>query len=622
MFAEACSQIIARPGDKALLRRWMAEIAPGDAEAGLEWACAMQAAHPTPIMSVLGELANRRGEDAPRLYFGDLLDTTLESGALAPIRAAWEAFLDRRPIEGLDAPRLARDADALVPVFFRFARRPAQLLHLTIDHPPNLAALEASGVALQPMREFLSGFLRVDATWARIIETAALPSDVGRGRVMQAEAECGWVDRAIAAGQLTVTDPLDGSPCDASDGMIVFGRAVYRFDGIEPFFLLTGGPWNAPQGFYLPRRDLMLSFGGEWRGVLSGAALGNLLASYLRRRMLPPVATERPRGFTLYLPPTDNFAHQHWNFQTSVERLIRLGLLDRLAKVRFSGTEFFGEMAEIFPELVSVGVERPRRAAIVDPAPRDPTRLVLPAAGFFIPRSLSERVIATLRARPKSKPDVIDPSDVARPPGAPLVWLALRVRGRAWVDQEEGVAFIIRYILDRRPDAFFVIDGFSFPVGDDGTSHQWAGAVNTLRVMAENVRARVSRPDQVINMVGNTMRESVLWAAETDVYFAPYGTTQHKVAWFSSAPGVVYGPPAFKPAQVLRSPGFAAAEISALPTFIIGQNVASTVSESGSDGPPREIKASTMNVALDAQEVALLVWQLLAPRFPALHKAE
>jgi hypothetical protein len=69
-------------------------------------------------------------------------------------------------------------------------------------------------------------------------------------------------------------------------------------------------------------------------------------------------------------------------------------------------------------------------------------------------------------------------------------------------------------------------------------------------------------------MVGNTLRDSVLWAERTSVYLAPYGTTQHKVGWFTRSPGVVYVPENFSGESVARSPGCSASEFGAIPDFI------------------------------------------------------
>jgi len=60
-------------------------------------------------------------------------------------------------------------------------------------------------------------------------------------------------------------------------------------------------------------------------------------------------------------------------------------------------------------------------------------------------------------------------------------------------------------------------------------------------------------------------------------------------------------------ATVVASSGFAADEISAMPKLIIGSGVEGDHAEFG---PGRAAKGSTVNVTLDAQEVAEAMWEL------------
>lgn len=375
-------------------------------------------------------------------------------------------------------------------------------------------------------------------------------------------------------------DPLSGELVEPYDSVIIYGRSVYSFRGRLPFMLIAGNPWSGAFGLLIPAMNLTLSFAPRPSGQLTQAQISNVLATLLRRgareaadgrAMVPTHVPSGRRRLVLSVGATENFAHHLWNFYSAIERLALTGLLDRIDRVMFAGTEFFGPLDELFPELKRIGVEQPRRQNVIDPVPFSPDWLVLPSGGFMIPTTLSQRVITAMRARPRANPDAIEPADVPRIPGAPVIWMGLRLRDKAWAEQEEGSAELIRILSARFPGALFLIDGFSFPVGIDHVSDTWSDVVEPLRAMAERIRAAGGVPEQVVNMVGNTMRESVLWAQETDVYIAPYGSTQHKIGWFTDAPGVVYCSPNFSPQFVIRSPAVAAAEISTPPVFIHAQ---------------------------------------------------
>ena len=154
----------------------------------------------------------------------------------------------------------------------------------------------------------------------------------------------------------------------------------------------------------------------------------------------------------------------------------------------------------------------------------------------------------------------------------PIVWIGLRVGSRSWWDQEIQIPELIRRIHDRYLDALFLLDGFSFPLGEDEVSAKWSTSINQLRELADSVVAACGESAQVLSLVGNTLRESVLWAREVDTYLTPLGTSQHKVGWFTDAPGAVFGPESLAELTVPpRRYGAWAAEGVTLPAYVIGE---------------------------------------------------
>lgn len=603
----------ARGNDHGLLQRCMEALAPADEAAGLAWAIGVQESCPQPLYAVLAEIADAEGEEAPRLRFGDRLAATAAEGFAAMARA-YAAAIEGRPVAPADVA-VVRAGHGPAMTWLRFVKPMPAVLPLFTPTEAQEARLAAEGIALPALRDFLAGWMRPLPAWEAVVEAARLPGEAARARVAEAEAEAAWVDRALIAGGVTMADPLDGQVLKAVDAFYTGGRPTYLFRGVEPFLLLTAGPWSAPAGLFLPRCDLVLSFERDFRGQLLGGGLAGRLLSFIKRHVAPPPPAVDPApGPTLGLPAVDNFAHQLWNFQAGIERLIRLGLVGKLGAVRYSGTEFFGPLGEIFPELAGIRIERPVRSAGLDTPPGAPSALPLPASGYLVPRSLTDRIVALARTRSRGRPDAVEPADIPRGKGTAVVWLGLRVRGRAWVGQEDGSIEIIRRFAARRPDTVFLLDGFSYPMGEDGSSHIWADAVAELHAMAARIRAAALDPARVVNMVGNTMRESCLWARETDVYLAAYGSTQHKVAWFSDAPGLVYVPPAVSERQALRSCGFCAAEDAAPPRVIYGEPVPLPEREVG---PRRSYAPSNVYMRLDTDEVAGILWELLERRLSA-----
>src|SRR5262249_55083223 len=155
------------------------------------------------------------------------------------------------------------------------------------------------------------------------------------------------------------------------------------------------------------------------------------------------------------------------------------------------------------------------------------------------------------------------------------------------------------------PHALVVLDAFSHPVGHDEASARWATTIERLRHVAAAIRERVGRPDQVLDLVGNSLREAVLWASITDAYLAPNGTAQHNVGWFSDAPGIIYGPPTLldRPAEARQ--GAFEAEGRPIPITVVGTPV-----EAGALRYATDRRRHTENIRLDRDEVISTLLEL------------
>jgi len=618
--------ILAHPQDRLLVERAFDWLRRGRSpEEALAWLAALQEGSETPLRSVLVTLADHQGQAAVRERFAGALDRIAETSPFAEVKRVRDALLDLREPDPADAAALLADRGQGAETFFRFLMPEPRQLPLLSPSAATTKALAEQGIELERFRSFLDGFLRPGTPeWEAVLEGAAITEPSARETFLQAERESGFLDRMVATGGLPMMDPFTGEILQPFDSVVIFGRSVYTYRGREMFHLVCGKPWSGALGLHIPRLNLSLPFGKSSSSLLGGY-MANVLAILLRRAATRTVAgetvwpapSEAPRRLVLSIGNTENFAHHIWNFYSAVERMARTGLTERLSGAVFSGTEFFGPLDELFPELKAAGFRRMPKGNVIDPAPYSTEALVLQSGGFFAAASLTERMIARMRALPKAPPrhpdtPVLEPADVPRETGAPVVWIGFRLRDKAWSEQEAGSIRIIQRLSERFPGALFLLDGFSFPVGHDQISDQWGDVVTALKAMGDRIRVASGIPDQVVNMVGNTLRESVLWAQETDAYLAPYGTTQHKIGWFTKAPGVVYVPPNFSPEVAGRSPACSVAEYGAAPHFIFGE--AASAGERRGFNRTRE---RFSNVTLDADGMADQLVALLEERFPA-----
>lgn len=613
--------VVTQPQDRLLVEAWVDRMAAGGSrDEALDRIERMQAGVTTPMRGVLLTVANARGIEHVQARFADLLAGFAATPPFAQCERVWTALCQGTTPDLADVDVVVNDRAQSPEFYFNFLRPPIQQLPLLRqDSLANEAELTALGIQAERMRRFLITFnLPGTAAWQKFITEHGPEIPEARAQLEQAEAEAGFLDRIVDTGTLTMMDPLTGDLVEPYDSVIIYGRSIYSFRGRMPFMLVAGSPWSGAFGLLIPGMNLTLTFSARASGQLTQSQISNVLATLLKRAareaadgrpMVPAHVRSGRRRLVLSVGATENFAHHLWNFYSAIERLALTGLLDRIDRVMFSGTEFFGPLEGLFPELKRIGVEQPRRQNVIDPVPFNPDWLVLPTGGFLIPTTLSQRVIDAMGARPRARADAVEPSDITRMPGAPVIWMGLRLRDKAWAEQEEGSAEIARILSARFPGALFLLDGFSFPVGVDHVSETWVDVVEPLRAMAERIRSSSGVPDQVVNMVGNTMRESVLWAQQTDVYIAPYGSTQHKIGWFTDAPGVVYCSPNFLPQVVIRSPGAAAAEISTTPVFLHAQ-----AASAGQRRGFNRARERFENVTLDPADLADRLTEMLEQR--------
>lgn len=617
----AARAVIANPRDRLLVESLLDKMTRTSGKpAAIDFVCDIQNGHGFPLGSVLTTILSHCGRAELKKRFEQQL---LKFGGEAPflnISRAWASYITQVEVHAEDVPVVVGNENACIESWFGFIQ--PEPVQMPLDHLGDSLSepLQSIGVNTAVLRQFIRDFLKVsDGNWAAILEKSSIVDPDARDACQAAEKECAYIDKVVEAGRLAVMDPLTGATVHAVDSVIVFGRTIYVFQGKELFFLVCGKPWSAALGFYIPRLNISIPFGRSPVGFL-GKDLPNVLTALLRRYAARPSidrlhvshCDSSRRPVVMSVGHTENFAHHLWNFYSAIERLCVKRTVGQLAAISFSGTEFFGPLDEIFPELKAVKFIRSRRMNVIDGmALGEADGLIVPSGGFYISDSLSRRIItyaaSTSKKAARSRNPVVEPADVDIPKSSPVVWMAFRLRDKSWEEQEAGSTQIIKRVAEQFQDAVFLLDGFSYPVGEDFISHQWEDVVDSLYLMGERIKAAAGVTNTIVNMVGNTLRESVLWADKTTVYLAPYGTTQHKVGWFTGAPGVVYVPANFEPRNVVRSPGSSASELGTSPEFIY----ASAVSPGEKRGFNRN-REKFFNVSLDPEDIAARLIRLIA----------
>lgn len=605
---DAFAAAIRAGGDElVLVRAWKQVPRGADDVPLLDRLSAVQDESAQPLPGVLRALFAAGATSAHAARHADAVQAFLDGDQAAVCRRAWDAYTHLRPWDPADVEDVRRMPSEVLQLFF--LATPMRVVPFERIEDAEL------GLDQDAVRWWREDFLTPDLPQP---DDRVFQSDHHRHLARIDDPRLAHQTRAVRDRRLVLRDPVAGDACAPFDAVVNFGRAVYSFGRDELAWFVSAGAGFRATYLILPGRGLLLDLGSglgpEYR---SPERLANLCSNLLRRTarlqdlFVDAVAT-RPdpdarRSVVLQISVPENFAHHVWNLYPGLERIIDHGLAENVDEIRDAGTQFYGPLAELFPEFANARLIEEDRQGIRDPYPFSREHLLVVPGGYFIRRSLIRRIRDRMAQLPPTpgypQPPVADHEGTPRPP---VVWIGLRVRSRAWTDQETEVPRLIDALHERYPSALVVLDAYSYPVGKDLISAQWRPAIDELGSITRKIRAAVAHPELVVDLVGSTLREAVLWAGVTDVYVAPNGTSQHKVGWFGDAPGIVYAPRSLGQLRPESRPGAREAEGRPIPSTIFGEVVGAGERRWASD-----IRVHLENIRINGEELLTAVSDLL-----------
>jgi hypothetical protein len=341
--------------------------------------------------------------------------------------------------------------------------------------------------------------------------------------------------------------PFSGKPVASNQSLLANINVIfYRFETEQVFYIATAGIGSGfkKSAVYFPDHDLMVSDGDPWglqqddlielktRMVCGAKACYDYLSNPDRKSRKSAVCL----GFY-------HFAHHLWNELSGLHRLHKKGLLPRVDKFLVL-REPLGPIEQIFPEIQKGKVERQDSTG-------DLFDEIL-AKGYFVVRVGDDYLASALASRvakvslANCLPVTLEMVEEARSKYYPLLWVGIRVRTRAWVDQVEGLSNVIASLQKEFPRLGVVFDGFSLPSDRSADSSDQQGYSQILAEENEIVNGifEYFRQRQLsvgmFNIIGLSIFDANVWAHNIDVYVSPYGSLQHKVGWFTNKPGIVH----------------------------------------------------------------------------------
>lgn len=381
-------------------------------------------------------------------------------------------------------------------------------------------------------------------------------------------------DSILRRGDLAL--PLEGVPrIRYTDCLLSFDRVVYQFDRPCPWLLVTGGRSGRLVGAVLPGQGILISLGKSLQYAMKPTNVARTLAAALERRIRQGRLPARAQGYgrkrvIACVAGTENFAHQIWESLPGLERAISDPDLNLPEVLRFYGTEFFGPVETLFPELADCTVEKlPNRGVNRhDLVPQ--TDILVNLGSKFVTESLLRRInwLSDVDAQKTPRVREIRAGLDGR---GPVVWLGARANDKDWTGQFDGFLRIMEAVRARWPEARFLLDGFSYPSGTDRISHRWTGYIEAVNGLIDRLIA-AGPAGAVASVSGLTLNEAISTAQWADAYVAPLGTTQHKIGWFTEVEGVIYASESWSDhVNLCRVPGEPLGGVYRNPEVVLGR---------------------------------------------------
>ncbi|MEX0970248.1 MAG: hypothetical protein WD046_07390, partial [Paracoccaceae bacterium] len=394
------------------------------------------------------------------------------------------------------------------------------------------------------------------------------------------------------------------------DSVYITGATTYLFPAEKPYVVLISGHSETPICLICPSSKTVLYFARGLKLPAIAPRFSAHLAHYLFRTLgfaekynafaASPerIATDAPPSkITLKISGAPNFANHIRNFYSGLQRAIEYGNISNVEAYSFTGPAFFGELHDIFPELKPLNWIKTVDGNGVDPSPFDRSKLVVPLGGAFTSEGLVRRVRKNCNRIVGDTPAEHRIIERIRA-SAINIWFCIRVADKSWLEQESGIAEIISSLHADYPLANFILDGFSLPHGKTTVEGRWQGAFEKISVTCQNIVSACPPTASIVNLVGLSLPLAISAAQYTHLYVSPLGTSHHKVAWFSSAEGIIYLPQSAKGKSVYGLQGTWDSEISRLPDLIFA-----TADHAGERFGLSDHRAIVDNMSLDPLEI-------------------
>jgi hypothetical protein len=374
-----------------------------------------------------------------------------------------------------------------------------------------------------------------------------------------------WLD-ACRKRELTWPTLTDGGPCDdvrcllfAFDIGVL--RCVESQTGLLYYVVLCGANLISCAVF-IPSGKSVFVYSQGGAGIFANRAKNSPheLVYLLARQLCCAAAkvldwlSQRPTRFGTFMWPgtAAHLGHVLWNECSGLEMIVNELEQDEYPIVynlsALSGGEFYGPLADLFPELAANVVTSFQEIEELQHFAYANGIQVFRISGDHVSAAIRDRVMRAVQADPSVRM-LGQLSGAGLDSTIPTIVLGLRLSDRTHVDLAGFYCELIDHLLGCVPALTVVIDGLNGRPG--------AAANATFRVTSfirrpndllgeeqaavTRIRAHVAgRPVSIIDCVGSLMRPNLFWIDRAQMFVAPWGAGLVKYRWVCNKPGVVF----------------------------------------------------------------------------------
>lgn len=316
---------------------------------------------------------------------------------------------------------------------------------------------------------------------------------------------------------------------------------IYRFVGVNVFYLIVGGWGGSKRSIYFPHLELILNFRvQDWWASQTSQDLINTFKSYAVSCWLLfkcYISTEQEKETVVVSGFTGNIGHYFWNDMSGIQNLYENGILHKVDKFLVGCYEYFS-IADIFPEI-------PADKFIYTNATGRKLFESVVSSNYFGVRvtdlSVKEKLANRVNQGSLKRCSQVFLQEVEQAKQHfPLLWVGCRNRDRVWLSQVDGTANIIKSLYSEFPNLGVVFGGWSPKENEEATPCEASRLEAPTKTFFDKLLALLPPYIKTYNAFGRPNYENIVLCNAIDLYIAPMGSETVYISILANKPGVLH----------------------------------------------------------------------------------